>query len=174
MPAIQRAPIQGPRSKDPEPGVQDSFPQNQTPGLSCPQEVQIRTRETELETRPYFVLGDLAANIAAGVIIGLISALLFGPGWNMLLAMFVGMALGMVISLPIALGSGALFGAMEVMLPVMTTGMVVGMVVPMAAAMAEVSFAWAVRVGACCGVGVVIATYVANSLIKRRTERWTT
>jgi hypothetical protein len=126
-----------------------------------------------LETRPYFVLGDLAVNVATGWIVALAMALLFGPSWNMWLAMVVGMALGMMISLPISLLSGALFGAMEVMIPVMTTGMVVGMVVPMAAAMGEVGFGWAARSGAACGVGVVIATYVANIVIKRRTAHWT-
>ena len=91
-----------------------------------------------METRPYFLFGDLLANGLAGVLVGVVMAALFGPGWNMILAMFVGMALGMIISLPIALPLGALFGAMEVMVPVMTTGMVAGMVVSMASAMATV------------------------------------
>ena len=119
------------------------------------------------------MLGDLAVNIVAGVAVGLIAAALFGPSWNMVLAMIVGMALGMLISLPIAITSGALFGAMEVMIPVMTTGMVTGMVVSMAAAMDEVAFGWAVQLGALSGVAVAVATYVANSLIKRRASRWT-
>jgi len=127
----------------------------------------------QLETRPYFVFGDLAVNTTAGVLIGLVSAALFGPSWNMLVAMVVGMAIGMALSMPFALISGALFGAMEVMLPVMTTGMVAGMVVSMAAAMGDVSFGWAAKVGACCGIGVIAATYLANALIKPRASRWT-
>lgn len=126
-----------------------------------------------METRPYFVLGDFAVNILAGIGVGLATAALFGPAWNMVLAMFVAMAFGMLLSMPIALLAGALFGAMELMVPVMTTGMVVGMVVAMAAAMGEVTFGWAARVGAYGGLGVVVATYVANSVIKRRAARWT-
>ena len=126
-----------------------------------------------METRPYFVLGDLAVNVAAGIVVALVSAALFGPGWNMVLAMIVGMALGMMISLPIAIASGALFGAMEVMIPVMTTGMVAGMVVSMAAAMDEIGLGSAARLGAYSGIGVAIATYVANALIKRRGVPWT-
>jgi len=126
-----------------------------------------------LETRPYFVLGDLAANVLAGIAIGSLSAAVFGTGWNMMLAMFVGMALGMAVSTPLALLAGALFGAMEVMVPVMTTGMVAGMVVSMAASMTDVGYGWAARVGAYCGVGVVVVTYVANGLIKQGAKQWT-
>ncbi len=119
------------------------------------------------------MLGDLAVNIVAGSVIAVITAALFGPSWNMVLAMIVGMALGMLISLPIAILSGALFGAMEVMIPVMTTGMVAGMLVSMVAAMGEVALGWSARVGAIIGIGVAIATYVANSVIRRRASRWT-
>jgi len=126
-----------------------------------------------METRPYFVLGDLLANVATGALVGLVMAGLFGPAWNMLLAMFAGMALGMAISLPPALLFGAFFGAMEVMVPVMTTGMVAGMLVSMAAAMGEVALGHGASLGAWSGAGVMLATYVANALIRRRTPRWT-
>lgn len=126
-----------------------------------------------METRPYFVLGDFGANIVAGSVVGLATAAMFGPNWNMMLAMIVAMGLGMVMSMPIALAAGALFGAMELMIPVMTTGMVAGMVVSMAAAMGEIGFAWAARIGAFAGAGVVVVTYVANYVIKKRAALWT-
>ena len=126
-----------------------------------------------LETRPYFVFGDLLANASVGAAVGLICAACFGPAWNMVLAMFAGMALGMALSLPPALGFGALFGAMEVMVPVMTTGMVAGMVVSMAGAMGEVSLARGAQLGLTSGVGVMVATYAANAVIRRRAPRWT-
>ncbi|MCP4904858.1 MAG: hypothetical protein GY910_07745 [bacterium] len=130
-----------------------------------------------METRPYFVLGDLFANSLAGVLVGLAVAALFGPGWNMILAMFVGMALGMVVSLPVALPLGALFGAMEVMIPVMTTGMVTGMVVSMSATMATMaeplSLGRGAALGLYCGLGTLAACYVANLWIRGRTSRWT-
>lgn len=126
-----------------------------------------------METRPYFLFGDFVANIAVGALTGALMALIFGPGWNMILAMFVAMAIGMVLSLPLAFGFGALFGAMEVMLPVMTTGMVAGMVVSMAASMGDVGVGRAAELGVISGVGVLVATYVANVVIKRRVPEWT-
>ncbi len=142
-------------------------------GRLCPRVSRIEPWSKSLETRPYFILGDLAVNVLAGSVVGLVVAALFGPAWNMLLAMIVAMGLGMAVSMPIALLCGACFGAMELMVPVMTTGMVAGMAVSMLAAEAEVAFGWAARVGAYSGVGVVVATYVANSVIKRRGARWT-
>jgi hypothetical protein len=126
-----------------------------------------------METRPYFLIGDLLANGFAGAVIGSLMTLVFGPSWNMFLAMLVGMGIGMLVSTFIALPLGALFGAMEVMVPVMTTGMVAGMVVSMAAAMEEVPFMRGAELGVMCGVVTLIACYVANSLIRRRASKWT-
>lgn len=36
-----------------------------------------------METRPYFVLGDLLVNLATGALVGLACAALSGPAWNM-------------------------------------------------------------------------------------------
>ena len=130
-----------------------------------------------METRPYFIFGDLFANGLAGVLVGAASALLFGPEWNMILAMFVGMAIGMGLSMPVAFPLGALFGAMEIMLPVMTTGMVAGMVVSMAAAMAPmaepVSLWRGAELGFYSGMLTLAACYVANVWIQGRASRWT-
>ena len=127
-----------------------------------------------METRPYFVLGDVLANSVVGALVGVASAALFGPGWNMIIAMFVGMVLGMVISLPALLGFVVFFGAMEVMLPAMTTGMVAGMVVSMSATMGPLSFASAAVLGVKSGLGVLVAIYLANIIVKRRAALWTT
>jgi len=127
-----------------------------------------------LETRPYFVLGDVLANSVVGALVGVASAALFGPGWNMIIAMLVGMALGMVISLPALLGFVVFFGAMEVMVPAMTTGMVAGMVVSMSATMGPLSFASAAVLGVKSGLGVLVAIYLANIIVKRRAALWTT
>jgi hypothetical protein len=141
-------------------------------------EFRIRDLEATMETRPYFVLGDLLANAMAGTLVGLAMAALFGPSWNMFLAMFVGMALGMALSLFVALPMGALFGAMEVMVPVMTTGMVSGMVVSMAATMTAkmepLSFSQAAELGLYSGIATLAACYVANAWIRGKASRWTT
>jgi hypothetical protein len=126
-----------------------------------------------IETRPYFVFGDLVSNLAVGALVGVVTAALFGPGWNMFVAMFVAMALGMAISLPFALLLGALFGAMEIMVPVMTTGMVAGMVVGMDAAMRASSIGHGAQLGAVSGLGVMVAVYLANAVIRGRTSHWT-
>ncbi|MGE4651801.1 MAG: hypothetical protein AAEJ53_13010 [Myxococcota bacterium] len=127
-----------------------------------------------METRPYFVLGDVLANSVVGALVGVASAALFGPGWNMIIAMLVGMALGMVISLPALLGFVVFFGAMEVMVPAMITGMVAGMVVSMSATMGPLSFASAAVLGVKSGLGVLVAIYLANIIVKRRAALWTT
>ena len=54
-----------------------------------------------METRPYFVIGDILVNLVCGAVIGGLMALIFTPAWNMFLAMVVGMALGMALSLPL-------------------------------------------------------------------------
>ena len=126
-----------------------------------------------METRPYFLAGDLLANAATGALVGFVMALLFGPAWNMIVAMLGGMAIGMAISLPLAIGLGALLGAMEVMLPVMTNGMVAGMVVSMAASMGEVALSRGAELGAVSGVGVLVATYLANAMLRSKGSQWT-
>lgn len=123
-----------------------------------------------METRPYFVLGDLLVNLATGALVGLVCAALSGPGWNMWLSMFVCMVLGMAIALVLSLGVFAvLFGAMEVMVPAMLTGMVAGMVVGMAAPMTEVSLWDGIRWGAGLGVVCLLVTYAANAVLLRQT-----
>ena len=119
-------------------------------------------------------MGDIISNVAAGALIGGLCTLLLPTGWNMVVAMGAGMTLGMVISLPVAFLLSGLFGAMEIVLPVMTTGMVAGMVVAMPSSTTTMMLAEAARLGGVCGLGVVIATYLANGLIKPRAKRWTT
>lgn len=126
-----------------------------------------------METRPYFVFGDVIANLTVGALVGLACAAAFDPGWNMIIAMLVGMAIGMALSVPALLGFVALFGAMEVMVPAMTTGMVAGMVVSMSATMGEFAYGSAAVLGAQCGLGVLIAIYLANIIVKRRAPVWT-
>ena len=126
-----------------------------------------------METRPYFVFGDIVSNLAVGALVGVVCALLF-PTWHVVVAMIAGMVLGMVVSFPTAFLLSSLFGALEIVLPVMTTGMVAGMVVAMRSNMAALPLGDAAWLGGLCGVGVLMATYVANALINPRAKRWTT
>ena len=127
-----------------------------------------------METRPYFIAADIVSNLAVGALVGGACALLLGTGWNMFVSMIAGMVLGMVISLPLALFFSAFFGAMETILPVMTTGMVAGMVVSMETSLEATRVANAAWLGGLSGLGVIVATYLANGVIKPRAKRWTT
>ena len=84
-----------------------------------------------METRPYFIVGDVLVNVAAGVVAALAARVLVGPSWNVLLAMPAGSIVGMLTSLPVALLFMPFFGAFEVMLPAMLTGMIAGMLAAM-------------------------------------------
>jgi hypothetical protein len=125
-----------------------------------------------METRLYFLFGDVLANLLAGALIGVGCALLFGPGWNMWVAMAVGMPLGMLFALVLAILLGALFGAMEVMLPVMVTAMVVSMVVPMMAAMSQVTILSAAELGSVLGLCCLALCYWANARLRARRSPW--
>ena len=127
-----------------------------------------------METRPYFVFGDLISNLATGAFVGGLCTVIVTLNWEVSIAMVVGMAIGMVASLPAGILFGSLFGALEVFLPVMTTGMVAGMVVGMRSSMDVIAFVDAVWVGGACGIGIVIVTYLANVWIQRGAQRWTT
>ena len=127
-----------------------------------------------METRPYFLLGDLFVNTTVGALVGVSSAAIFGEAWNMWLGMFSGMVLGMLIALVLSLAVFAvLFGAMEVMVPAMLTGMVVGMVIGMYGPMTEVSLVDGARWGAMLGLACLVTTYAANALLTRQTRNST-
>ena len=57
-------------------------------------------------TRAAYLLGDMAANCAAGAVVGALAALVFTPAWPHWLAMFAGMFGGMALAMPLAFGMG--------------------------------------------------------------------
>ena len=62
-----------------------------------------------METRPYFVFGDLISNLATGAFVGGLCTVIVTLIWKVSIAMVVGMAIGMVASLP----AGILFGSLS-------------------------------------------------------------
>lgn len=119
-----------------------------------------------MDSRLYFVLGDLASNILVGLVVGWLCALIVGVGWNMYLAMLLAMVIGMVVGTVLWFPLGILFGAMEVMLPTMFGGMLSGMVVGMWAAMMPVSGTQAAVIGSVCGLISIVIIWVVNNAVR--------
>jgi hypothetical protein len=119
-----------------------------------------------MDSRLYFVLGDLAGNILVGLVVGWLCSTIVGNGWNMFFTMLLTMALGMVVGLVLFFPLGILFGAMEVMLPLMFTGMVSGMVVGMWCTMESMTAPTASFYGAICGLVSIVTIWVINNTLR--------
>ena len=119
-----------------------------------------------MESRPYFLLGDIFSNGVLGALAGTSCAALVGESWKMLPAMLVGMLLGMALAAPLQFVCGIFFGAFEVMLPMMLTGMMTGMVIAMVAATRELPWDRGALWGAGLGVAVLAFTYLANAFLE--------
>jgi hypothetical protein len=119
-----------------------------------------------MDSRLYFVLGDLLSNILVGLVAGWLCALVVGEGWNMFIAMLFAMVIGMVVGTVLWFPLGMLFGAMEVMLPTMFGGMLSGMVVGMRAAMLPVSSYEAAALGSVCGLIAIVIVWVLNNSVR--------
>lgn len=113
-----------------------------------------------MENRPYFIFGDLVANLSVGILSALLCAALFDIDNNMFFAMIVGMLVGMTLAMILGVGLFfRYFGAMEVMIPTSLTGMIAGMIVSMWAAMGPMSTSGAIFLGAFSAVLSLIITY---------------
>jgi hypothetical protein len=121
-----------------------------------------------MDSRLYFVLGDLLSNILVGALAGWLSALVIVTGWPMVPAMFLAMAVGMLVGLLLFFPLGMAFGAMEVMVPTMFSGMLSGMVVGMWDAMHPVSGGDALLAGAGCGLLGLIVVWLLNHAVRGR------
>jgi hypothetical protein len=115
-----------------------------------------------METRPQFILGDLAANILVATAAVACSTWLIGGELGMLPGMLVGMLLGMAIALILSMGLLApLLGIMEVMSPCMLGGMLGGMCGGMwALTGSEILFS-----GSATGTSVITAVYLLNAIL---------
>jgi hypothetical protein len=121
-----------------------------------------------METRPYFVLGDVFTNVVIGAAAAVLASKLVPPSWSVLFAMPAAMFLGMLVSIPIALAASPLFGAFEIMLPGMLSGMMGGMIGRMPAAMApSPGPARAAAWGAGVGVATVLWVYALTAVASR-------
>lgn len=122
-----------------------------------------------METRLYFVFGDLLSNMGTGAVVAAVGVTLLSDTWPLPVAMSIGMFGGSLLAMLLASGLSLLFGAFETMLPVMTTGMLVGMMSGMATSL---GLGMAVGAGSGLGLLVVVATYILDMRIRSR-GRWT-
>ncbi|MFW2405648.1 MAG: hypothetical protein ACN4GT_12835 [Gammaproteobacteria bacterium] len=115
-----------------------------------------------MEKRPYFVIGDLIANILVATAAVALTTWLIGGSWGMIPGMIVGMVLGMIIAIPLTVAVLApLLGIMEVMAPCMLGGMFGGMWGGMWPLQGEEILRWGV------GTGIVsfAVVYVLNTVL---------
>jgi len=123
-----------------------------------------------METRPYFLFGDILSNAVAGFVVGGVAALVTQPGWPAAAVMPIGMFLGMILATPIQIVCGIFFGAFEVMIPMMFTGMAAGMIIPMQAAGAPLTPIDGALRGIGIGMAVLAFTYIANAFLSGETR----
>jgi len=119
-----------------------------------------------VDSRLYFVLGDVASNVLVGAIVGWLCALIVGVGWNMVATMIFTMAVGMLVGVALWLPLGMLFGAMEVMLPTMFGGMLGGMVVGMWATMSALNGFEGAAIGGVCGLVSIVVIWILNNSMR--------
>jgi len=116
-----------------------------------------------METRAYFLFGDIISNLSVGALTALTCGFLFSS-WPMWIGMIVAMVLGMIIATAATVTIFLpRFGAMEVMLPVMTTGMFAGMAVVMWPT--QSGLLGDVQIGLSVGCAVFVLTWIINSIV---------
>jgi hypothetical protein len=119
-----------------------------------------------MDSRLFFDVGDIVANILVGIAAGWLSWLVIGPGWPMIAAMVVAMALGMLVALLLFPALSYFWGAMEVMVPTMFSGMLSGMIVGMLVTMVPVLPGGVTFVGGSLGLLGIVVVWVVNNAVR--------
>ncbi len=114
-----------------------------------------------MEKRPFFVLGDLFANILVATLAAAATTKLLGGSLGMLPGMLLGMALGMVIAIIIAMLLVPILGIMETMMSCMLSGMLAGMCGGMWGFDAEDILRWGIGTG----VTMMLLVYALNFIV---------
>jgi hypothetical protein len=119
-----------------------------------------------MDSRLYFILGDLLSNVLVGLVVGWLCCLIVSEGWPMFFTMLLTMGIGMLVGMVLCFPMGMLFGAMEVMLPTMFGGMLSGMVVGMWATMSALNSLQGVVIGGICGLVSIVIVWILNSYLR--------
>lgn len=121
-----------------------------------------------METRLYFVLGDVFCNALIGAFSGWAGIAWMPHALGFWLGMLVSMLGAMLVTMALALTLMLRwFGAHEVMIPTMIGGMTANMTVCFIAHHATLDLLDASLLGALIGVVVLFFTYVANARLTR-------
>ena len=135
--------------------------QSHLPHRQAPIERPGRLESRPMETRLYFVLGDLFANVLVASAAAGLCTWLIGGSWGMLPGMLTGMLLGMLVAMLISLPLlSPLLGVMEVMSPCMLSGMFGGMW----GGMWQLGGAEVMSWGIGTGLVVIVAIYALNAV----------
>lgn len=120
-----------------------------------------------METRLYFLLGDLLTCVLVAVVTACACAAIFSNTWPMVVLMPVSMVAGMFIGLLVAVLAGLIyfFGAMEIMVPSMFTGMVAGMWGAMVGAGPDFNYASLAIQGVVLGLVVNVAIRIYSMML---------
>ena len=121
-----------------------------------------------METRPYFVFGDIFSNALVGAISGWAGVAWMPHALGFWLGMAVSMVGAMLVTMLLSLTLLLRwFGAHEVMVPTMVGGMTANMSVCVMAHFAGFSALTGAWIGALIGVAVLGLVYAANARLTR-------
>ena len=120
-----------------------------------------------METRPYFILGDVSCSVTVGLASGTAVMALGSLEWSMPVSMVAGMLLGMTVAAIGIIAFGLCFGMMELHMPAMITGMLTGMGVVMLGLQEPLAEVTAGFLGALVGLVIYTLTWMADALLQR-------
>ena len=120
-----------------------------------------------METRPYFILGDVSCSVTVGIASGTAVTALVSMEWSMLVAMVAGMLLGMTAAAIGIIAFGLCFGMTELHMPAMISGMLTGMGIVMLGLQEPLAEVTAGFLGALVGLVIYTLTWMADALLQR-------
>ena len=119
-----------------------------------------------METRPYFILGDVSCSVTVGLASGTVVTALGSLEWSMPVSMVAGMLLGMTVAAIGIIAFGLCFGMTELHMPAMITGMLTGMGIVMLGSTQFLTEVTAGLLGALIGLVIYLLTWIADALLQ--------
>ena len=119
-----------------------------------------------METRPYFILGDVSCSVTVGLASGTVVTALGSLEWSMPVSMVAGMLLGMTVAAIGIIAFGLWFGMTELHMPAVITGMLTGMGIVMLGSTQFLTEVTAGLLGALIGLVVYLLTWIADALLQ--------